>query len=141
MKFTDGYWQPREGVQASYAAEVADGPSRVTLVAWPGLRVGTAAPWRLGFTADGRVLTSAKARGTGFAVTSDGSHCSVAQLTLGVGGADVGVRLDAASLHEPCGLPGLRRYRHRHGGRLVVHGDCGNCLPPLRGGSLERRPA
>ncbi|MFJ4467968.1 alpha-xylosidase [Streptomyces sp. NPDC089424] len=158
MKFTDGYWLMRDGVRASYAAEVADvhatddrftlyAPVRhvtdrghtlnsplLTVECWspaegvigvrathhaggaehgpdfalhaePGhaakvtrdgalleltagelsLRVDTSAPWRLDFVADGRVLTSAEARGTGFAVTGDGAHHSLAQLSLGVG--------------------------------------------------------
>jgi alpha-D-xyloside xylohydrolase len=49
------------------------------------LRVDTAAPWRLDFSADGRTLTSVEARGTGFAVTGDGRHHSLAQLSLGIG--------------------------------------------------------
>ncbi|WP_103528339.1 alpha-xylosidase [Streptomyces sp. SM12] len=49
------------------------------------LRVDTGAPWRLSFRADGRELVSAGPRGTGFAVTGDGHHHSVAQLSLGVG--------------------------------------------------------
>ncbi len=49
------------------------------------LRVDTAAPWRLDFTAEGRVLTSAEARGTGIATTGDGRHHSLAKLSLGVG--------------------------------------------------------
>ncbi|KAF4410121.1 alpha-xylosidase [Streptomyces lycii] len=185
MKFTDGYWLMREGVQASYATEVADArveEDRLTLYApvrpvrsrgdtlnsplltvecWspaegvigvrtthhagkedhgPGfalrtgdgngdvgisggsgggsgagmsggsgcaktsrdgsvteltsgsltLRVDTDAPWRLDFTADGRTLTSAGARGTGFATTGPAGsgtpgHHTVAQLSLGVG--------------------------------------------------------
>ncbi|MEO3752037.1 alpha-xylosidase [Streptomyces sp. B6B3] len=50
------------------------------------LRVDTAAPWRLDFTAEGRTLTSAETRrGTGIATTGDGRHHSLAQLSLGVG--------------------------------------------------------
>ncbi|MFE2989654.1 alpha-xylosidase [Streptomyces sp. NPDC059262] len=158
MKFTDGYWLMREGVQASYATEIAEAridDGRLTLYApvrrveerghtlnsplltvecWSpaegvigirsthhagaaahgpdfalrtdpdhtskitrdgtlleltsgdlSLRLDTDAPWRLDFTADGRVLTSAGSRGTGFALTDDGRHHSLAQLSLGVG--------------------------------------------------------
>ncbi|MGW7518116.1 alpha-xylosidase [Streptomyces sp. NPDC054796] len=162
MKFTDGYWLMRGGVEASYATEIADvhadddrftlyapvrqvrhrgntlnsplltvecftpaegvigvrvthhagapdpGPSfalhgaRDTGEASPGkvvregtwlelasgelsVRVDTAAPYRLDFMAEGRVLTSAESRGTGFATTPDGAHHSLAQLSLGVG--------------------------------------------------------
>ncbi|MFF7676863.1 alpha-xylosidase [Actinacidiphila glaucinigra] len=49
------------------------------------LRVDTSAPWRLDFTAGGRTLTSAGARGTGFATDADDRHFMVAQLSLGVG--------------------------------------------------------
>ncbi|TDC76986.1 alpha-xylosidase [Streptomyces hainanensis] len=157
MKFTDGYWLMREGVQASWAKQIADArveDDRLTLYAAvrrverrgqtlnsplltvecfspaegvigvrsvhhegeedpgprfrlnsePGhagktssdgsvlelssgpltLRVDADAPWRLDFTAAGRVLTSAGSRGTGF-VTDDGRHFSVGQLSLGVG--------------------------------------------------------
>ncbi|AXK35770.1 alpha-xylosidase [Streptomyces armeniacus] len=161
MKFTDGYWLMREGVQAAYATEIADtrvDDDRLTLYAPvrhvrhrgdtlnaplltvecfapadgvigvrvthhaggpdPGphfalhgpaegaapagkvsrdgsvlelaagalsLRVDTAGPYRLDFTAGGRTLTSVGTRGTGYATTPDGTHHSVAQLSLGVG--------------------------------------------------------
>ncbi|OKJ61638.1 alpha-xylosidase [Streptomyces sp. CB02261] len=49
------------------------------------LRVDTAAPWRLDFTADGRVLTSAGERGTGFVTDAEGRHFVLGQLSLGVG--------------------------------------------------------
>ncbi|WP_049569673.1 alpha-xylosidase [Streptomyces sp. SBT349] len=49
------------------------------------VRVDTAAPWRLDFVADGRVLTSAERRGTGFVTTGDGRHHALGQLSLGVG--------------------------------------------------------
>ncbi|MDX2917549.1 MULTISPECIES: alpha-xylosidase [Streptomyces] len=49
------------------------------------LRVDTEAPWRLDFRADGRPLTSAGRRGTGFATTAGGEHHSVGQLALDVG--------------------------------------------------------
>ncbi|WP_326806825.1 alpha-xylosidase [Streptomyces sp. NBC_01775] len=166
MKFTDGHWLMRDGVQASYATEIADTrvhDDRFTLYApvrhilrrgdtlngplltvecfspaegvigvrathhagtvdrgphfalRPGqedsqdntaaagkvtrdgtllelasgglaLRVDTAAPYRLEFTADGHTLTTVEARGTGYATTApDGAHHSLAQLSLGVG--------------------------------------------------------
>ncbi|MER5935771.1 alpha-xylosidase [Streptomyces sp. NPDC001928] len=49
------------------------------------LRVETEQPWRLEFTAGGRVLTSAGERGTGFVTDADGRHHMVGQLALGVG--------------------------------------------------------
>ncbi|MDT0344282.1 alpha-xylosidase [Streptomyces litchfieldiae] len=49
------------------------------------LRVDTAAPWRLEFTADGQTLTSARSRGTGFVTDGEGRHFSLGQLSLGVG--------------------------------------------------------
>ncbi|MFE9886165.1 alpha-xylosidase [Streptomyces scopuliridis] len=158
MKFTDGYWLMRDGVNASFAAEVAEARvdhDRLTLYApvrhvenrghtlnsplltvecWSpaegvigvrsshhaggvdhgphftlrtdpdhtpkidqdgsvvaltsgalSLRVDTDAPWRLDFSADGRLLTSAGRRGTGFVTTGDGQHHSLGQLSLGVG--------------------------------------------------------
>ncbi|MFI1735831.1 alpha-xylosidase [Streptomyces acidicola] len=50
-----------------------------------GLRVDTAGPWRLEFTAQGRTLTAAEGQGTGFTVVDGERHFSVAQLSLGVG--------------------------------------------------------
>ncbi|MGI5472393.1 alpha-xylosidase [Streptomyces sp. CA-132043] len=160
MKFTDGYWLMRDGVDASYATEITDtrvtddrftlyaavrhvrhrgdtlnaplltvecfspaegvigvrathhagtadrGPHFALRTAPDGtpagkvhrdgsllelttgglsLRVDTAAPYRLDFTAGGRILTSVAARGTGFATTPDGAHHSLAQLSLDVG--------------------------------------------------------
>jgi alpha-D-xyloside xylohydrolase len=49
------------------------------------LKVDTAGPWRLEFTAGGRVLTSAGERGTGFVTDAAGAHHMVGQLSLGVG--------------------------------------------------------
>ncbi|MGW5610926.1 alpha-xylosidase [Streptomyces sp. NPDC003753] len=49
------------------------------------LRVDTEQPWRLEFTADGRVLTSADERGTGFVTDGEGRHHMLGQLSLGVG--------------------------------------------------------
>ncbi|MFD7923134.1 alpha-xylosidase [Streptomyces sp. NPDC059740] len=158
MKFTDGYWLMRDGVEAVYAKETADARlesdrlvlhaatrhvhSRgqtlnsplITVECWspaegvigvrtthhagaaehgpdftlhtdPGhhatthrdgtvlelttgplaVRVDTSEPWRLDFTAEGRPLTSAGDRGTGYATTADGTHHMVTQLDLGVG--------------------------------------------------------
>jgi alpha-D-xyloside xylohydrolase len=48
------------------------------------VQVASGAPWRLAFTGDGRALTTAEARGTGFAEMPDGSHRVLAQLGLGV---------------------------------------------------------
>lgn len=49
------------------------------------LRVDTSEPWKLDFTADGRVLTSVGKRGTGFVTDADGRHFMLGQLSLGVG--------------------------------------------------------
>ncbi|WBO61600.1 alpha-xylosidase [Streptomyces camelliae] len=49
------------------------------------LRVDTEQPWRLEFTAGGRMLTSAGERGTGFVTDAEGRHHMLAQLALGVG--------------------------------------------------------
>lgn len=49
------------------------------------VRVDTGGPYRLDFAADGRTLTSVESRGTGYALTPDGAHHSLAQLSLGVG--------------------------------------------------------
>jgi alpha-D-xyloside xylohydrolase len=49
------------------------------------LKVDTAAPWRLDFSADGQPLTSLGARGTGFATDADDRHFMLAQLAVGVG--------------------------------------------------------
>ncbi|MFE3249061.1 alpha-xylosidase [Streptomyces sp. NPDC059209] len=62
-----------------------DGPAVELTSGALSLRVDTDAPWRLDFRADGRPLTSAGGRGTGFATTADGEHHSVGQLALDVG--------------------------------------------------------
>lgn len=49
------------------------------------VRMDTDAPWRLDFRADGRPLTSAGGRGTGFVTTAAGEHFSLGQLALDVG--------------------------------------------------------
>ncbi|MEY9844113.1 alpha-D-xyloside xylohydrolase [Streptacidiphilus sp. BW17] len=49
------------------------------------LRVDTAAPWRLDFSAAGRALTSFGARGTGFATEGSGRHYMIAQHSLDIG--------------------------------------------------------
>jgi alpha-D-xyloside xylohydrolase len=49
------------------------------------LRVDTSQPWRLEFTAQGRVLTSVGERGTGFVTDAEGRHHMLGQLSLGVG--------------------------------------------------------
>ncbi|MFE5812899.1 alpha-xylosidase [Streptomyces sp. NPDC056479] len=49
------------------------------------LRVDTEQPWRLEFTAGGRVLTSVGERGTGFVTDAEGRHHMVGQLALEVG--------------------------------------------------------
>ena len=49
------------------------------------LRVDTEGPWRLDFTAGGRVLTSVGARGAGFVTDPEGRHFMLGQLSLGIG--------------------------------------------------------
>ncbi|MEU0100030.1 alpha-xylosidase [Streptomyces sp. NPDC006267] len=50
------------------------------------LRLDTAQPWALDFVdGEGRPLTTAGRRGTGFATTPDGAHHMAVQLALGVG--------------------------------------------------------
>ncbi|MFI0986243.1 alpha-xylosidase [Streptomyces exfoliatus] len=49
------------------------------------LRVDTSAPWKLEFTADGRVLTTAGERGTAFVTDDEDRHFMLGQLSLGVG--------------------------------------------------------
>ncbi|MFD7454356.1 alpha-xylosidase, partial [Kitasatospora sp. NPDC059827] len=49
------------------------------------LRVDVAEPWRLEFTAGGRVLTTVGERGTGFVTDAEGRHHMLGQLSLGVG--------------------------------------------------------
>ncbi|MFD5468802.1 alpha-xylosidase, partial [Kitasatospora sp. NPDC127059] len=49
------------------------------------LRVDTTEPWRLEFSAGGRVLTTVGERGTGFVIDADGRHHMLGQLSLGVG--------------------------------------------------------
>ncbi|MES4907687.1 MULTISPECIES: alpha-xylosidase [unclassified Streptomyces] len=49
------------------------------------LRVDTEQPWRLEFTAGGRVLTSVGERGTGFVTDAEGRHYMLGQLSLDVG--------------------------------------------------------
>ncbi|SOD62384.1 alpha-D-xyloside xylohydrolase [Streptomyces zhaozhouensis] len=72
---------PEEG----HAAKTRADGSTLELTSGPlSLRVDTEEPWRLDFLAEGRVLTSAGKRGTGFA-TSGGEHHSLTQLSLGVG--------------------------------------------------------
>ncbi|NGO67674.1 alpha-xylosidase [Streptomyces boncukensis] len=77
---------PAEGPAGAAAGKVTrDGTLLELASGGLSLRVDTAAGYRLDFTADGRTLTSAGARGTGFATTPDGAHHSLAQLSLGVG--------------------------------------------------------
>ncbi|WP_369266785.1 alpha-xylosidase, partial [Streptomyces harbinensis] len=71
--------------EAHSAAKVARDGSVLELSSGPlALRVDTEGPWQLDFVADGRVLTTAGKRGTGFA-EQEGRHFSLGQLSLGVG--------------------------------------------------------
>ncbi|RMI35909.1 alpha-xylosidase [Streptomyces triticirhizae] len=73
--------RPDEG----HAAKARATGSALELASGPlALRVDTEEPWRLDFLGEGRLLTSAGKRGTGFA-TLDGQHHLIAQLSLGVG--------------------------------------------------------
>ncbi|MFE6060724.1 alpha-xylosidase [Streptomyces sp. NPDC056431] len=101
-------WSPAEGVIGVRATHHAGSVHRGPEFALPGgqpdagkvhrdgtvvelsagelsLRVDTSEPWRLEFTAGGRVLTSVGERGTGFATDAEGRHFMFGQLALGVG--------------------------------------------------------
>ncbi|UED87685.1 alpha-xylosidase [Streptomyces profundus] len=68
-----------------HSAKTRTAGSTVELTSGPlALRVDTEEPWRLDFQAEGRTLTSAGKRGTGY-VTDPDHHHSVAQLDLGIG--------------------------------------------------------
>ncbi|MFF7815685.1 alpha-xylosidase [Streptomyces sp. NPDC007945] len=101
-------WSPAEGVigvrATHHAGSVRRGPEFVLPGAQPdagkvrrdgavvelgagelSLRVDTSGPWRLEFSAGGRVLTSVGERGIGFVTDADGRHHMLGQLALGVG--------------------------------------------------------
>ncbi|MFF4339106.1 alpha-xylosidase [Kitasatospora sp. NPDC001540] len=101
-------WSPAEGVigvrATHHAGSVRRGPEFALPGADPGsgkvhrdgdvlelrsgeltLRVDTSGPWRLEFTANGRVLTGVGERGTGFVTDAAGRHFMLGQLELGVG--------------------------------------------------------
>ncbi|MFI6151909.1 alpha-xylosidase [Kitasatospora sp. NPDC051170] len=101
-------WSPAEGVigvrATHHAGSVQRGPEFALPGAAPGsgkvhrdgdvvelssgeltLRVDTAGPWQLEFSAGGRVLTTVGERGTGFVTDADGRHHMLGQLSLGVG--------------------------------------------------------
>ncbi|MBD0734912.1 alpha-xylosidase [Streptomyces sp. CBMA29] len=101
-------WSPAEGVigvrATHHAGSVRGGPEFALAGAAEGvgevsrdgavaelrsgeltLRVDSEGPWRLEFTVDGRTLTSAGERGTGFVTDAEDRHHMVGQLSLGVG--------------------------------------------------------
>ncbi|MGW2817348.1 alpha-xylosidase [Streptomyces sp. NPDC001415] len=101
-------WSPAEGVIGVRATHHAGSVRRGPEFALPGseqgsgkvrrdgdvvelcageltLRVDTSKPWRLEFTAGGRLLTSVGERGTGFVTDAEGRHHMLGQLALGVG--------------------------------------------------------
>ncbi|RAG80899.1 alpha-xylosidase [Streptacidiphilus pinicola] len=101
-------WSPAEGVIGVRATHHAGSVDRGPEFALPGteegagkvhrdgetaelssgaltLRVDSSQPWRLEFSADGRVLTTAGERGTGFVTDADGRHYMLGQLSLSVG--------------------------------------------------------
>ncbi|MGW7202685.1 alpha-xylosidase [Streptomyces sp. NPDC054837] len=73
------------GVDAEAGKVHQDGAVRELTSGELTLRVDTEQPWRLEFTAGGRVLTSAGERGTGFVTDAEGRHHMVGQLALDVG--------------------------------------------------------
>ncbi|MDT0268404.1 alpha-xylosidase [Streptomyces sp. DSM 44915] len=71
--------------EAGHTAKTRVNDQVVELESGPlSVRIDADALWQLDFVADGRVLTSAGKRGTGFA-TAEGRHHMVNQLSLGVG--------------------------------------------------------
>ncbi|MFD7337497.1 alpha-xylosidase [Streptomyces violascens] len=101
-------WSPAEGVigvrTTHHAGSVRRGPEFALPGSEPGagkvrrdgdvvelcageltLRVDTAKPWQLEFTAGGRVLTSVGERGIGFATDDEGRHHMFGQLSLDIG--------------------------------------------------------
>ncbi|MFJ5708577.1 alpha-xylosidase [Streptomyces sp. NPDC093105] len=101
-------WSPAEGVIGVRATHHAGSVRRGPEFALPGtrpdggkvhrdgavvelsagelsLRVDTSQPWRLEFSAGGRVLTSVGERGIGFVTDADDRHHMLGQLSLGVG--------------------------------------------------------
>ncbi|MFH9741424.1 alpha-xylosidase [Streptomyces roseolus] len=101
-------WSPAEGVIGVRATHHAGSVRRGPEFALPGaqpdagkvhrdgavvelgagelsLRVDTSRPWRLEFSAGGRVLTSVGERGIGFVTDAAGRHHMLGQLALGVG--------------------------------------------------------
>ena len=102
-------WSPAEGVigvrcthfagqrpgRPEFALTAATGPAHAKAVQEGSvvellsgalsLKVDTAAPWQLDFSAGGQHLTSVGSRGTGIVTDAQDRHFMLAQLTLGVG--------------------------------------------------------